>query len=244
MSCCPSDAWGQLDPKDYTPKGTIETVEDLDIYRVGEGEKTIIWNYDIFGINAGRTKLLADLFASKGYQVLIPDYYRKGEGRNPFVDKDLMEFIKARTIWDNLQKDWLEKIRPYAEKHGAKRFGAIGTCWGTYMVLKLGGLPDVFAGVSWHPSHAPIAKNMLGEDLKELFASITAPQLFMPAGGDAPEDMADGLAKEVMGDKLKVVECLDMKHGWTTRGDISDPNTKRDLDLAIKEALDHFGKYL
>ena len=30
-----------------------------------------------------------------------------------------------------------------------------------------------------------------------------------------------------MGDKLKVVECLDMKHGWTTRGDISDPNTKR-----------------
>ena len=30
-----------------------------------------------------------------------------------------------------------------------------------------------------------------------------------------------------MGDKLKVVECLDMKHGWTTRGDISDPNIKR-----------------
>ena len=30
--------------------------------------------------------------------------FRKGEGRNPFVDKDIMDFIKARTIWDNLQK--------------------------------------------------------------------------------------------------------------------------------------------
>ena len=38
---------------------------------------------------------------------------------------------------------------------------------------------------------------ILGEDLKELFGSVAAPQLFMPAGGDAPEDMANGLAKEV-----------------------------------------------
>jgi hypothetical protein len=28
-------------------------------------------------------------------------------------------------------------IRPLALKHGAKRFGSRGTCWGTYVVLKL-----------------------------------------------------------------------------------------------------------
>ncbi len=43
---------------------------------------------------------------------------------------------------------------------------------------------------------------ILGEDLKELFASIAAPQLFMPAGGDAPEDMANGLAKEVISNSI------------------------------------------
>ena len=30
-------------------------------------------------------------------------------------------------------------------------------------VYCLSSQPDVFAGVSWHPSHVPIAKNILGE---------------------------------------------------------------------------------
>jgi len=246
MSCCPPGAWGKLEYNDYTPKGVVEKVDGLDIYKVGEGEKAIIWNYDIFGINAGRTKLLADLFASKGYLVLIPDYYGNGEGKNPMSDPfpEIVEFIKPRTSWDKLSKDWHEKIRPYAEKHGAKRFGAIGTCWGTYMVLRLSGLPDFYAGVSWHPSHVAISKNILGEDVKLLYEGVKCSQLFVPAGGDAEEDMKDGLAKQIMGDKLRVVECLDMKHGWTTRGDTSDPNTKRDLDLAITEAMDLFSKHL
>ena len=80
-------------------------------------------------------------------------------------DKDTMDFIKTRTMWQKLSSDWETKIKPFAEKHGAKRYGAIGTCWGTYMVLKLCSLEGqgFRAGVSWHPSHTAIVKNLLGE---------------------------------------------------------------------------------
>ena len=48
------------------------------IYEVGTGKKCIIYNHDIFGWtkeDSGRTRQLCDLFASKGYYVVLPDYY-------------------------------------------------------------------------------------------------------------------------------------------------------------------------
>ena len=73
MSCCPEGALGQLGTEGYvckvsqgvgnilyTPiwryKGKVERVEDLDLYFVGSGSKCIIWNYDIFGFDSGRTR--------------------------------------------------------------------------------------------------------------------------------------------------------------------------------------------
>jgi len=48
----------------------------MDIYRVGNGSRCIVWNYDIFGFNEGRTREIVDLIADNGFTVLIPDYYR------------------------------------------------------------------------------------------------------------------------------------------------------------------------
>ena len=71
MSCCPEGALGQLGTEDYVCKvsqrcniliiiwrykGKVERVEDLDLYFVGSGSKCIIWNYDIFGFDSGRTR--------------------------------------------------------------------------------------------------------------------------------------------------------------------------------------------
>ena len=39
---------------------------DLNIYRVGNGSRCIVWNYGIIGFNGGRTREIADLMASKG----------------------------------------------------------------------------------------------------------------------------------------------------------------------------------
>ena len=66
-SCCSEGAWGELQADDaYVNQGVVDRVGDLDIYRVGNASKTIIWNYDIFGFDIGRTKQLADRTADKG----------------------------------------------------------------------------------------------------------------------------------------------------------------------------------
>ena len=87
MSCCPSTAWGELKNPDYKEKGKVEKIDDLDIYVVGNGSKCIIWNYDVFGFNGGRTRQMCDFLAESGYLVIMPDYYR-GTMCDPSKDGD------------------------------------------------------------------------------------------------------------------------------------------------------------
>ena len=52
------DAWLRNDGinPDYQDKGKIVTLSGLDMYVVGTGSTAIIWNYDVFGFDAGRTR--------------------------------------------------------------------------------------------------------------------------------------------------------------------------------------------
>ena len=106
--------------------GKIEKVGDLDLYVVGQGSKCIIWNYDIFGFSGGRSRQMCDLFADSGYLVIMPDFFR-GDWLN--FPKDMAKapaFLQQHTQWDNLKEDWEKKILPFAEKKGAKVYGAVG----------------------------------------------------------------------------------------------------------------------
>jgi len=244
-SCCPSTAWGELKNPNYTEKGQIEKIDDLEIYHVGKGSKCIIWNYDVFGFKGGRTRQMCDFLADAGYLVVMPDYYR-GSLCDPTTDGErLPAFIQEQTKWEsNLKNDWEKKIRPFAEKLGAKTYGAVGTCWGSYVVLRLCDDVCFKGGVSFHPSHSPIAGMMLKESEEELLKSVKCPQLFMPANGDHANTYPGGLGKEVLGDALEIVTFPDMQHGWSIRGDLSDPKVDRDVKKAFNMALTFFGKYL
>ena len=67
MSCCPTGAWPKLEPdSSYTWRGCVEKVGDLEIYRVGKGPRCILWHYDVYGFDGGRTRQLCDALASKG----------------------------------------------------------------------------------------------------------------------------------------------------------------------------------
>ena len=44
----------------------------------------------------------------------------------------------------------------YSKELGCKSFGAIGTCWGTYPVIRMSESVDIKAGISMHPSHPNI----------------------------------------------------------------------------------------
>lgn len=80
MSCCPKSGWPELkSDQEYKDRGQVDAKvngSDLDIYRVGSGEKCVLWCYDIFGFNSGRSRQLADLLSEQGYLVIMPDYYR------------------------------------------------------------------------------------------------------------------------------------------------------------------------
>ena len=52
------------------------------------------------------------------------------------------------------------------------------------------------------------------------------------------------IGKKVLGDALEIVTFPDQKHGWTTRGDMSDPNVDRDVKKALNLALGFFTKYM
>jgi len=241
MACCPEGALGKLGTDGYVDKGVVEKVDDLDLYVVGSGSKCILWNYDIFGFNSGRTRQTADLFAEAGYLVIMPDFYR-GSWKDP-TSPDVVQFLKDQTQWDKLKADLENIVLPFAKKKGATEFGAVGTCWGSYMVLRECAYDGFKAGASWHPSHSPIS-GLLGEDEKQILASVKCAQLFMPANGDAPATFPGGLGEEVLGDNLQIVEFNDMKHGWTVRGDMSDPLVARDVKKAIQETLTFFAKFL
>jgi len=244
MACCPKDALGKLGTGGYVNKGKVEKVDDLELYVVGTGPKCVIWNYDIFGFDSGRTRQTADLFAEAGYLVIMPDFYR-GTWRDPSdpAATDVVQFIRDQTNWDKLKKEVDNIVLPFAKSKGAKSFGSLGTCWGSYMVMRLSSYDQFAAGASWHPSHSPIG-GLLGEDEKQLLSSIKCPQLFMPAGGDAESCKKGGLAEQVLGDKLTITEFPDMQHGWTVRGDMSDPAISRDVNKVVMETLDFFAKHL
>lgn len=72
MKCCPEGSWPQL-ATDYISMGEILNIEGTTVYHVGSGSKCLTIIEDIFGIDSGRHKTVADLFASFGYNVFMPE---------------------------------------------------------------------------------------------------------------------------------------------------------------------------
>jgi len=231
----------RLDNGNYSEKGVVTELEDgLSVYSVGNSSKCIIWGYGIFGFSAGRTRQLCDYFAEQGFLVILPDYYR-GTFQIPWLP-GAKEFLKKQSNWTSIKSDF-DLVKEFAESKGAQTYGAIGTCWGTYPTIRLSTLPEFKAGVSMHPSHSPVM-TILEENEEEIYKQITAPQLFMPSGSDSPNVKLGGLAENVLGDKLTIVEFNEMQHGWTSRGNISDPLTDRDVHKALQLAVEFFNKHL
>lgn len=235
MSCCPPKSHPFLDNSEYQCKGTLEKVDDLEMYVSGSGEKCVIWNYDIFGFDGGRTRQNVDLLASYGFMVILPDYYR-GFFITP-TDPGLVDHIKNYP-YSKLEPD-VNRVLNFARSRGAKVFGSMGTCWGSYLVIKLSALPDFKAGISMHPSH-PKMMMLLEESEEDAYKEVNCKQLFMSAGNDHENLFPGGLAEKVLGDTLTIEEFPDMSHGWSMRADLSDAKNKRDVDRAVNLYLEFF----
>ena len=72
-ACCPDDSWPALTDTPYECQGVVETLDEssgFKVYKVGApNSKCIIWNYDIYGFEGGRTRKMADFIASQGKMI-------------------------------------------------------------------------------------------------------------------------------------------------------------------------------
>ena len=66
----------------------------------------------------------------------------------------------------------------------------------------------------------------------------------LTSGDDVENVKAGGIASELLGDGLTIVEFPYMLHGWLTRGDMKDEGVSRDVKKAIQEALKFFKKHV
>ena len=74
-------------------------------------------------------------------------------------------FAKGR-----LQQDFLNVLE-FLKKQGCQSIGSIGTCWGSYPVIRMSSHPDIKAGISMHPSHPGVMQN-LGEDEENILKQV------------------------------------------------------------------------
>ena len=76
--CCPGQSAGFL-PQDpnYSPKGEMKDLGGGRMaYVVGSGTEAVAMLHDVFGVHTGRHKQMADEIASRGFLVVIPDFFQ------------------------------------------------------------------------------------------------------------------------------------------------------------------------
>eukprot|EP00211_Chloroparvula_japonica_P015036 CAMPEP_0119119724 /NCGR_PEP_ID=MMETSP1310-20130426/1087_1 /TAXON_ID=464262 /ORGANISM="Genus nov. species nov., Strain RCC2339" /LENGTH=253 /DNA_ID=CAMNT_0007109171 /DNA_START=78 /DNA_END=836 /DNA_ORIENTATION=- len=241
MACCPPGSLPPLLENDYKPCGEVITTEGLQVYEVGANNKNnnvaVVVFYDIFGFASdGETKvrhICDQLAATLQCRVVLPDYYK---GDKWPVDAPLDEklFAWIQTFpWSKVSPEHAKVLR-HLKNAGVAKYSAIGFCWGAWGIFHAAAeespeLP-MACGVNCHPSVR--IEGFFGSNEVALAKKVRAPQILFPAGND-PDNVKEG------GEVLKALESAgvaaethvfpDMVHGFMTRGDINDANTKRDV---------------
>jgi dienelactone hydrolase len=214
----------------YKDKGVVSMLEDLPIYEVGTGGNAIVMIYDIYGFNSGRTREMCDQFAAAGYYVILPDFFR-GNGRL------VSTFNMMNYPWV-MVKDLLERlVYPHVEKRGIKVFNVVGACYGGAMAFYASQNAKVVSSVSFHP-----AAGLVQKPYDTFFASLVAPQMIIPSGGEPAEFKEGGIVQttlETLSFKGKniVKSYNNMSHGFVPRGDLAVPEIKTAVDAVMAMAI-------
>jgi dienelactone hydrolase len=89
---------------------------------------------DIFGINTGRHKIVADTYSKLGFNVYLPEIMTI-----PYVGEmdipKIMEFAKKQDL-DKI-KSMFNLLVKHLSDNGVKRFYCVGFCWGLWAAFKL-----------------------------------------------------------------------------------------------------------
>jgi dienelactone hydrolase len=192
-------------------------------------------------------RLLADDYARNGFKVIVPDIFPDAAPENA-LDPGNVSFDFGAWLGRNganVTEPVIRKVITALREQGVKRFGALGYCYGARLVFNLGFDNELDVLVVSHPSLLQIPA-----DLERLVAESKAPllinsceidsQLSVPLQKKADEVLDDG--KYAPGYLRTYWDgCT---HGFTVRGDMSDPKVKAGKEGAFKASVEWFIKHL
>ncbi|KAH3667197.1 hypothetical protein OGAPHI_002846 [Ogataea philodendri] len=223
--------------KEGEPKGEFTKIGNFGVYKTGSASDKVLAIFpDIYGYRLNNVKLIADRFAENlGIQVFILDLF----------DEDPITEKSDRGAW--LTKHSPDKKTPLVKEFLAevkktlspKFLAAIGYCYGAKFVfenLTKDSLLDV--GAVAHPSFTQVS------DVE----SLEKPLVISLAEHD--EYFSDDL-------RAKTLEILQKKniryqidlysgtsHGFSVRGDLSDPVIKYAVEKALLDQIHWFRSFI
>jgi dienelactone hydrolase len=202
---------------------------------------------------------MADELATEGYTVIVPKSFKQtalskggtdGDGLWPefTFETNGAEFgpwIAAASPFEHVAA-LVDGVVAFAKSKGAERLVSVGCCWGCWAATVASSRhADFVASVSFHPAIG-LEEMVNQKPPVTLVASAQCPFFYLPAGNDKEEEYgAEGVFTKALVEKfgtesVKTMRFEDMVHGWTSRGDNSDPK----VALAQKNALDEAKAYL
>lgn len=231
MSCCPTN---------LKPVVSGYAKKSLEYYIAGVGAtKGLLITPDIFGRHPNAFQL-ADIFAAKGFLVVMPDYFREKPwptDRFPPTEadqKDIGEFFE-RIAYDKVKPD-VVAAADVARRLGATSLGMLGMCWGGKIAMRANADGIVSCCATAHPSFVD------AQDAKD----VKGPVCFLPSG-DEPnmDDIEAALKAQTFAGKNIFQRYDDLRHGFMgARGfvytDYSDDKVKARVEEAINQTADFF----
>lgn len=97
IESCPPDSWPALQPN-YKPTGTTHEVYGVKMYEAGHGKIGLVIFSDLFGIEFGRHKALADTIGSLGFNVFMPEMLSPPYSGPPGDFAKMSEAIKQQKM--------------------------------------------------------------------------------------------------------------------------------------------------
>jgi dienelactone hydrolase len=182
-------------------------------------------------------RAIADTLAVEGYHVLVVDCYygdtiEKTPGMVAFLSKYPYQKISKEI---DAAIDYLITSKNVMKENIA----ALGFCWGAWAIAKSASEGVVWkCAVSPHPS-TKVESFIFKNDEAAMFDKCPMSFLLMPAGDD-PDSIKPGSPTVKMLEEKggKSIPFERMRHGWTSRGDLSLKEVKEDAEKALQLATD------
>jgi dienelactone hydrolase len=243
-ACCSLGSLFEGEPtgKDITiGKNTAAYVATPPEGKAIEGQG-ILYLPDILGIWQN-SKLMADLYAAKGYTTLIPDLFNGDQVElNKPDDFDIFDWLykgrngKGSHLPENVDKYVVEGIKALRDL-GVKKIAAVGYCFGAkYVVRHYKSGIDV--GFVAHPSFVE------DDELK----AITGPLSIAAAQTDTIFPAEKRHKSEVILVNTKqpwqITLFSNTEHGFAVRGDLNVKQEKFAKEQAFLQAVTWFGEHL